>query len=198
MKLQKRSHQESVRTQAAESSQGFAGEITRLGGRLVDVCGNIKDFTVEGAELSRVIGLELSAWMNREQMRLPEFESFFRQHKGELPDWLDSGAARKFISVHRSNPEPIKDLKTAVYVMSQMTFFALGLMDEPTRLLPQTASSSGPFEKLVIFWGKEREALQKFKEEHPISTWDEKIWFTVRHQTEEAAKLHAMAVEKLK
>jgi hypothetical protein len=195
--LQK-SYSQSATEQTRAASAGFAVEISRLGELLKSAASRVGADTIAAANVTRQIGTEISAWLNREQMRFENFELFFRQHAAELPEWLDSDSARKFISAHKAHPDEVKDLKTAVNILSQTTFFAVGLLEEPKRTLQQTASGSGPLEKLMSIWGKEREALQKFKLEIPESSWTTEIWETVRRQTRESAELHAKAGEILK
>lgn len=197
MKLQ-RTYTQSAAEQKKAASTGFAAVISQLGEELFKVAGEIGSKTILAANITTKMGLELSAWLNREQMRFEQFEGFFRQHAKELPTWLDSSAARKLISAHKAYPDEITDLATAVAVLNQMTFFAVGLMEEPKRLLTQTASGNSPMAKLMVIWGREREALQKFRSEIPEEKWTEEIWFTVRSQTREAAELNAKAEEQLR
>jgi hypothetical protein len=197
MKLTK-SYEQSAMEQRQAASSGFAAEITRLGGLLFTEAEAVQKSSLNAANYTRCIGMELTAWMNREQMKFEQFESFFRQHAAEIPDWLDSNAGRKCISAFKAHPEEITNLREAVHVMTQMTFFALGAMEEPTRLLPQTATGIGAFERLMSVWGKEREYFGKLKEEIPISKWSPEMWTTVFNQTQPAAELHAKAKEALK
>lgn len=192
-----KTYQQSAVEQQHAASKGFAAEITRLGERLLAVANQNAAGTIEAANITRSLGMELSAWLNREQMRFEQFEGFFRDHAAELPTWLDSNAARKLIAAHRAHPEEISTLREAVEVMNQMTFFAVGLLEEPKRMLPQTASGITPLEKLKTIWGKEREALEKFEESMPREKWTTQVWQTVFVETKLAAELREEAKKAL-
>lgn len=192
------SYEASAGQQQRAASSGYAQEISRAHAALLKLTSRVKADTVEAANTTRQIGLQLQAWMNHEQMKFETFEKFVRDHAGELPKGLNSAAARKFISAHRNYPDDIEDVKTAVAVLTQMTLFAVGIMEEPKRLVTQTASGRGPFESLMTLWAKQREAMQKFTDENPPAKWTENIWRTVLDETKDAADLHEQARQKLK
>lgn len=191
-------YQQSAAEQTRAAAIGFAAEITRKGEELLTIANANAENTIRAANLTREMGLELESWIGKEQMRFEQFEGFFREHTTELPAWLDANAGRKLIAAHKAHPGEITDLRTAVNVLNQMTFFAVGLLEEPQRTLPQTASGKGFWEKFKTLCGKQREEMRKLEAQLPQSQWSRPMWETVRIETMDAAKLHEKAKEVLK
>lgn len=184
------SYEVSVARQKAAALTGHFAVIAEKATALEASSRTIQSTTIDAANLTREIGQELQFALNKQQLRFEEFEKFFRDHAAALPGWLDSKAAHKLITAAKKFPEPITDLKSAMIVLEDMTFFAVGLMEEPKRTLTQTAQSQAPLEKVIGVWSKLDETLTRFKEEYPEDKWDRNICLTMLDATRAAAQLH--------
>lgn len=180
-----------------ELGAALAKDIRKKCDQLSDELKGIAGSAIISANLTREIGMELREWLGRDQMRFEEFEGFFRSHKADLPEWFNAASARRFIAAYEAHPEPITDFRTAKIVMDQQTFFSVGLLEEPKRSGPQTASGRTAMEIFVLVAGKEREALKKLEDEIPRADWDESIWETIAIATKETAELHEAAEKVL-
>lgn len=189
---------EVVRRMKTDASLGYAGLISGCFAQLRDIAQNVEAKAIAGANVTRQMGGLLVAWMDREQTRFEQFEEFFHQNASVLPKGFTSQTARKAISAHRNFPEEVTDLKTALAVLQQMTFFAVGLMEEPKRLAPQHASGQTPLLLFLNTTAKQREMLQRLKEEFPVTRWDDDTWRIVMNETNDAARLNAEARARLK
>lgn len=180
-----------------ELGAALAADIRGKCDQLFDRLTTMQGSAVACANLTREIGMELREWLGRDQMRFEVFEGFFRTHKAELPPWFTAASARKFIAAYEAHPEVITDFRTAKQVMDQQTFFSTGILDEPRRSGPQTATGRSALEVFLMLTGKELEAISKLEDEMPRTEWDEKIWQTIAHATKEASELHAQAESAL-
>jgi hypothetical protein len=158
---------------------------------------DMKSNAINAANLTRECGQAYQAAMDKRQMKFEHFENFYREHARQLPDWFTSATARKMISAYEKHPEPITDFRTALNVLEQTTFFAVGLLDEPKRLLAQTAVGKSAIETVMSIWQKQDEALAKLKEEKSMDDWSNDIWQTVVDATKASADLNALGIEKL-
>ena len=172
--------------------------ITEKCAHIMSTCMNVQSEAIEIANLSRECGLEIRAALDKEQLKFEYFEGFFRAHAAELPEWFTSNSARKFLACYDKHPEPITDFKTALHVMEEVTFFSLGLMEEPTRALVQTAVGRAPLEVLVGIWSKQDELLARFKEQLSPDRWTPSIWQTIAAATKSAAELNSRAELELR
>ncbi|MDE2020901.1 MAG: hypothetical protein KGJ13_11245 [Patescibacteria group bacterium] len=152
---------------------------------------------VTAANLTRELGLELQMVLDKKQIKTENLSFFLRQHEAELPAWLDQAATRKFLSAAEQFPEPVKDLASARNVLEQMTFYAVGLLEEPHRETMQTAVRTAPLEKLVNMWTKYDESIARFREQKPEETWDYKTVETLVEATRESAALHDRLLKRL-
>lgn len=187
-----------LREMKIAADEGYAILIRETFERIGKTAHSIETQAIAAANDSRILGGLVVAWMDKEQTRFEAFEQFFHDHTEQLPKGFTSGAARRFVSAHRNFPDEVTDLKTATAILQQMTFFAVGMMDEPKRLTQQHQSPLTPLALFLNSTARQREMLAKLKEECPLSTWDETTWTTILHETEDAAALHAEAVERLK
>lgn len=192
------SYQEIALHQQRESSVAYAADIGKLWKEALGMVDDVQALTIRTANATKDIGHRLQLWMDKEQMKFEQFETFFRDHSHELPAGLTSAAGRKFIEAHRAYPNEIKDIKTAQTVLMQMTFFAFGLLDEPKRLLQQTASGRSFFESLTGLWSKETEMIEKFKDQYPIAQWDRNTWQVIVDATKRSAELYQRGRDVLK
>jgi hypothetical protein len=186
-----------VRRMKQEAAKGYAALIARDYEVVSGAASNIKDLAIEAANRTRDIGQHLIDWMGKEQMSLPDFEQFFRDNQELFPKGFNSATAKWFMSARRNFPEPITDLKTASLVLQQTTFFAIGLMEEPRRLLPQRASQTTAYQVFMDICGKQRETLHKLLSEAPIEKWPKELLLTVVNETEEAVKVNKEARKAL-
>jgi hypothetical protein len=192
------SYDESAAKQSAAANEAHFKRICAKAEKLTELSTEIGNGMVTAANLTREIGLELQMVLNKKQIKKENLSFFLRQHETELPKWLDQQSARRFLSAAEQYPEPVKDLAGARNVLEQMTFYAVGLLEEPHRDAIQTAVQTAPLERLVGTWTKYDEAIARFKEQQPEETWDYRTVETLVEATREAAALHERLIERLK
>lgn len=184
--------------QQAAALLGHFKIIRDKGEQLLAQARSTEENMVGAANSTREIGLELRAALDRQQLRFEEFNAFFRQHAAALPPWLTPDAAHKFLAAAEKYPAPIRDLKTALEILEQMTFFAVGLLEEPKRTLQQTAVAQAPLERVVGVSTKLDETINRFLEEFPEENWNATTNLTMLDATRATAALHQRCLDRKK